>query len=81
MMAVDVVPASPPGIGRPHGVFEFDTDLMFACYPVRWYHVAPGGQRFYVTETRPSPNPPPVTRINIVENWFEQMKAKVPASR
>ena len=48
MMAVDFAPGSPPRIGRPHTLFEFEPgDLGFMCSPLRCYDVAPDGQRFY----------------------------------
>jgi len=42
---------------------------------------APGGQRFYVLQLRPAPPPPVVTHINLIENWHEELKAKVPTGR
>jgi hypothetical protein len=53
--------------------------LYFHCIPVRCYDVAPDGQRFYVMQQRTLPPPPPVTHINLILNWFEELKAKVPA--
>jgi hypothetical protein len=48
---------------------------------VRCFDVSADGQRFYVTQTQ-TPNPPPsVTHINFVQNWFEELKAKVPTGR
>jgi hypothetical protein len=43
--------------------------------------VAPDGQRFYAVQFEPLPSRPPSTRINIVLNWFEELKAKVPTGR
>jgi len=47
---------------------------------VRCYDVAPDGQRFYARQARNPPPPPVVTHINLIQNWFEELKAKVPAS-
>jgi len=78
MMAVDVELGTPPRIGRPRALFEFDSNnLRFGCIPVRCYDVAPDGQRFYVVQAVASPPPPVVTRIDLVLNWFEELKAKV----
>jgi eukaryotic-like serine/threonine-protein kinase len=82
MMAVSVEPGLPPALGTPRRLFEFDQqELGFVCTPVRCYDVAPDGQRFYVTQTIPAPRSPPVTHINLVLNWFEELKAKVPVQR
>ncbi len=79
MMAAGFEPGSPPTLGTPRRLFEFDSsDLRFACLPVRCYDVAPDGQRFYGVQARPVPPLPPVTHINLVLNWFEELKAKVP---
>jgi hypothetical protein len=82
IMAVEFAPGSPPRIGTPRRLFEFDPrDLNFGCTPLRCYDVAPDGQRFYVTQTRPAPPPPVVTHINLIQNWLEGLKAKVPTGR
>jgi serine/threonine-protein kinase len=79
MITVEFEPGSPPRIGRPRPLFEFDPSNLFVrCDPVRCYDVAPDGQRFYAMQAR---NPPPrsvVTHINLIQNWFEELKAKVP---
>jgi hypothetical protein len=81
MMAVDFEPGSRPRIGHPRSLFEFDPrDLALACTPLRCYDVAPDGQRFYARQARNPPPPPVVTHINLVQNWFEELKAKVPTS-
>jgi serine/threonine-protein kinase len=80
MMVVELNAASPRGIGRPKPLFEFDpVYLRLACTPVRCYDVAPDGQRFFGVQQRPAPPLPPVTHINLIQNWFEELKAKVPA--
>jgi serine/threonine-protein kinase len=79
MMAVRFEPSSPPRLGTPRALFEFAADeLIFNCVPVRCYDVGRDGQHFYVTQPRTSPLPPPVTHINLVQNWLEQLKARVP---
>jgi len=83
MMAVDFTAGSPrPIIGRPRPLFEFDPrELLFQCTPARCYGVAPDGQRFYVLQTPTPPPPPVVTHVNLITNWFEELKAKVPPAR
>jgi len=85
MMVAEFTPGSagsPPRIGRPRPLFPFDQyDLGFASWPIRCYDVAPDGQRFFVVQERPAPPVPPVTHVNVVLNWFEELKAKVPTPR
>jgi serine/threonine-protein kinase len=94
MMAVDFAPGPPspfgsahgglsavegPRIGRPRVVFEYDRhDIQFDCIPTRCYDIAPDGQRFYVMQARTPPPPPVVTHINLIPNWLDELKAKVP---
>jgi hypothetical protein len=81
MMLVEFEDGAPPRIGRPRPLFEFDPyNLMLACTPVRCYDIAPDGQRFYTTQARTPAPPPVVTHINLIQNWFEELKSKVPAS-
>ena len=69
-----------PRIGRPKPLFEFDElSLPFYCTPGRCYDVSADGERFYVRLSRPAPPRPPVTHINLIQNWFEELQAKVPA--
>jgi hypothetical protein len=66
-------------MGTPRRLFELDArDLVFAHTPVRCFDVAPDGQWFFVVQVRPAPPLPPVTHINLVLNWLEELKAKVP---
>jgi Tol biopolymer transport system component len=82
MMAAAFTPGSPPTIGRPRELFRFDNgDLPMACTPFRCYDVAPDGQRFYAVQSVASPPVPPVTHINLIQNWFEELKAKVSVKR
>jgi Tol biopolymer transport system component len=79
MMIVDVDLRGGPRLGTPRQLFEFRTaDLGFACTPVRCYDVARDGQRFFVTQLIPPAPTPPVTHITLIQNWVEELKAKVP---
>ncbi len=79
MMVVTFTPGSPPVIGRPTELFSFDPrDLRMACMPGRCHDVAADGQRFYARQAVPTPPGPPVTHINLIQNWFEELRAKVP---
>lgn len=43
-------------------------------------HDAADGQRFYVRLMRPTPLRPPVTHIDLVLNWVDEMKEKLKGS-
>ena len=69
-----------PRIGRLRGVFECGRrDIQFDGIRSRCYEVAPDGQRFYAFQNVASPPPPVVTHVSVFQNWFEELKAKVPA--
>ena len=78
MMAVDIT--SKPGFaaGTPRNLFEgrYETAIV----PIDNYDVSPDGQRFLmlkpIEQTRAAP-----TQINIVLNWFEELKQKVPPGK
>jgi hypothetical protein len=71
-----------PRIGRPRTLFEYKSlrDLTFDCGPSRCYDVAPDGQRFYAVQAAAPPPASVVTHINLIQNWFEELKAKVPVN-
>lgn len=72
MMAVAIVDQQ-PGTARP--LFE---SPFTGCEPVRCYDVTPDGQHFVFARSLPRDPLPPVTHINLILNWFEELKAKVP---
>jgi len=79
MMVAGFEPGSPPRVGTPRPLFDFVfRGFRFYCDPIRCYDVAPDGQLFFVFQQRPAPPLPVVTHINLVQNWFEELKAKVP---
>ena len=81
MMAATFEPGSPPRIGQPRQLFHFDgRELVIACAPMRCYDVASDGEQFYgVKPLLAMPAAPVVTHVSIVQNWFEELKAKVPS--
>ncbi|HEX9597672.1 MAG TPA: hypothetical protein VF982_12385, partial [Anaerolineales bacterium] len=71
LMAVDITSQPSFSAARPRLLFEgqyriFRTD----------YDVSPDGQRFLMLD--PIERPQPATQINVVLNWFEELKQKVP---
>lgn len=45
------------------------------------FDVAPGGQRFVFVQAPETQAPPAPNIIHLVENWFEELKTKVPTRR
>lgn len=81
-MVVDFAGGLPPRVGRPRPLFEFDpARLRFVCRPIRCYDVARDGKRFYVIHTATPPSSPVVTHVSLVQNWFQELRAKVPVRR
>jgi hypothetical protein len=79
-MAVDFAPGSPLRMSRPRRVFDHDArSIVFACDVIRCYDVAADGQRFYTVQNPAIPPSPVVTHVNLIQNWFEELNAKVPA--
>jgi len=82
MLVADVDTRSPLRVGRPRTLFRFtEGDIVIPCTPVRCFDVSADGRRFYAVQRRPHPPAPPVTHIGLITNWFEELKAKVPANR
>jgi Tol biopolymer transport system component len=83
MMVAAFEPGRPPRIGAIRPLFELGPELynLPTCAPIRCYDVTPDGQRFYAAQWRTPPPPPAVTHIDLVFNWFEELKAKVPPGR
>jgi len=80
MMVVEFTPASQPRPARM--LFQYvGRELRFDCSARRCYDVSLDGQRFLVPRPLPSPPPAPVTHISLVENWLQELEAKVPAPR
>jgi dipeptidyl aminopeptidase/acylaminoacyl peptidase len=74
MMAVDI--ATQPGFaaGTPRKLFEGRYELP--PFPTTNYDVSPDGQRFLLL--KPIEQEAASTQINVVLNWFEELKRRVP---
>ena len=77
MMAVDVTTQSGFSAGKPKMLFEGAYQLTPVTFPN--YDVSPDGQRFLML--KPSEQEQAPTRIDVVLNWFEELKQKVPAGK
>jgi len=78
MMAVDI--ATQPGFaaGKPKVLFEGQYLPTPATFPN--YDVAPDGQRFLMLKPIEQAQAAP-TQINVVLNWFEELKRRVPTGK
>jgi eukaryotic-like serine/threonine-protein kinase len=78
MMAVDI--ATQPGFapGTPRMLFEGRYET--APFPATNYDVSPDGQRFLMVKPTEQEQAAP-TQINVVLNWFEELKQKVPTGK
>ena len=75
-MAVDIDDANSGfSVGKPRMLFEGSYLQTSASFP--WWDVTPDGERFLMLKPVESPASGP-TQINIVLNWFEELKQKAP---
>jgi serine/threonine-protein kinase len=80
MMAAPVHLSPSLSAGRPQRLFALAAPpLRPWANPSRCFAVAPDGQHFYMAQVAPAAPLPPVTQIQLVQNWVEELKARVPA--
>jgi eukaryotic-like serine/threonine-protein kinase len=74
MMVVGVPPAGQ--LGKPNALFSFaQGELFLGTIVLTPYAVARDGQHFYAVRQPPQTSVP-VTHINFILNWFEELKTK-----
>jgi Tol biopolymer transport system component len=76
MMAVDVTTQPSFSVGKPRILFQGQYEPTPATFSN--YDVSRDGQRFLMLKTADSAKTAP-TQINVVMNWFEELKRRVPA--
>jgi serine/threonine-protein kinase len=76
MMVVDITTQPSFSVGKPKLLFEGPYEPTPATFP--YYDVSPDGQRFLMLKPAESAETAP-TQINVVLNWFEELKRRVPA--
>ncbi len=76
MMAVDVTTEGTFSAGKPKVLFEGSYVPTPRSFPD--YDVSPDGQRFLMLKSAEEATP---TQINVVLNWFEELKQKVPVGK
>jgi Tol biopolymer transport system component len=74
MMAVDITTQPGFGAGKPRMLFEGPYEPSWATNPN--YDVSADGQRFLMVKA--SEQEQASTQINVVQNWFEELKRRVP---
>jgi hypothetical protein len=79
--ATDLTMMAVPIETRPTFTFGPATELFTGAYamnrPARSYDVTADGQHFYLLELRERP-PDRITQLNVVQNWFDELRRKVP---
>jgi Tol biopolymer transport system component len=78
MMAVDVTTAPDFSVGRPRLLFEGEYWANETPTQRSAYDVSPDGQRFLMVKPTEASSD---TQINVVLNWFEELKRRVPTWR
>jgi Tol biopolymer transport system component len=78
MMAVDIATQPSFTVGKPRMLFEGQYVPAPGAPPN--HDVSPDGQRFLMLKPSESGETAP-TQINVVLNWFEELKRKVPAGK
>jgi hypothetical protein len=78
MMAVDIATQPSFTAGKPRMLFEGPYVATTGTFPN--YDVSPDGQRFLMLKPTESAEAAP-TQINVVLNWFEELKQKVPTGK
>jgi hypothetical protein len=78
MMAADIATQPSFAAGKPQTLFEGPYERSPATSPN--YDVSPDGQRFFMLKPSEQEAAAP-TQINIVLNWFEELKRRVPTDK
>lgn len=65
-------------LGTPRALFS--GDYLEAAVPIRGFDITRDGRRFLMKARGPAVESAPVTSINVVLNWFEELKRLVPTN-
>jgi hypothetical protein len=79
MMAVEIVTQPSFAAGKPRMLFERPYQPPPATFPN--YDVSPDGQRFLMLKPSEETSSASLTQMVVVQNWFEELKQKVPAGK
>jgi Tol biopolymer transport system component len=75
MMAVDVALGPTFTVGKSRILFEGRNGGQVN---IRGYDVTQDGRRFLMVQSKEQPPESPITEMVLVQNWFEELKQKVP---
>jgi eukaryotic-like serine/threonine-protein kinase len=80
VISVPIGPGATWSMGTPVQLFEGSSFLFGAAltFNARTYDVSPDGRRFLMIKNADAPVSSAPARIILVQNWFEDLKAKVP---
>jgi len=79
LMSVRVIVGATISLGRPTELFR---GVYWGDNGVRDYDIAPDGRRFLFARLKERPTPePPITRLNLVHNWFAELERLSPTRR
>jgi eukaryotic-like serine/threonine-protein kinase len=79
MMAATISTEHGFAVGKPRELFEGDYLTTFGGYARANYDVSPDGQRFLML--KPVQAQAPITEINVVLNWSEELNRLVPSGK
>ncbi len=77
LMKVDISPGQNLSVGTPKMLFEFAAN---GSTMIRIYDITPDGRRFLIGEKKDYALAP-VTELNLLRNWFEELKRLSPAAK
>ena len=79
MMAAEVSTRGTFSVGKPRMLFE--GPYVPSPLSSTDYDVSPGGQHFLMLKSAEQEKAPAPVQINVVLNWFEELKQKVPTGK
>jgi serine/threonine protein kinase/Tol biopolymer transport system component len=79
MMAVDITTQPSFSVGKPRMLFQGPYVPTPITFP--FYDVSPDGQRFLMIKPSEQTSSSSLTQIVVVQNWFEELKRRVPAEK
>ena len=79
-MSVEITTTPTLTVGIPHMVWESRPDHLTTSASVSGFDATPDGRRL-IWATLEDSTPPAPTTINVVVNWFDELRAKLAAGR
>jgi hypothetical protein len=78
-MVADIITEPTFTASAPRMLFKAPLRIMVSD-PIRSYDITPDGRRFLVVEWS-GVKPVEVKRLNLIQNWFEELKRLVPTGK